>query len=652
MVGALRGAAADELDELDDADEVAPAPQEVIDRDELDQAPQRMADEVLRALPSVTTYRRDSSLVVDPASQGLGLRGLAPAPVARALVLRDGVPVLEPFAGRMYWRSVRLLALERIEVQPGGGSARHGSGALGGVVQLVSRPIEPRTGEVLLASGTEDTERAAGRISDRFGDVGLALDAEGLHSDGSKPHLFGGAIDGPAPSWHLAGGLRVEHRRGGSLVRVTADYLREHLDAGTQHETSDLRVYGYGAGWRLARGGAGTLTVELFGGHEDLRRTTGLHVPSRGSSMLASTERALVNHQGGALAWSSIAGRHAWTAGVDARRVGASSADQRTAYARGPDGAYRREVDGQQVIAGVFAEDVVRLGAVEVSLGLRLDAWRDLDGRLAIADPNPDATVAEYPARSDVELDPRVGARWRISDVLTVDVAAYRAFRAPTLDELYRPFQAGYTLTDANAALRPETLWGAEAGATIAARGVVGRATVFYQRLDDPITIVTLVEPTASNAWQQRQNLGANRAAGVELALDWRPHRDWRVGVGHTFVDAIVLAAPGFPERVGKRVPLDARDRTSVSVTFERPSLGTAVLQLHRRGRMFEDHLEQATLGPVTLVDAHVERRLGGGVSVFASGQNVLDVRYRTGRTEEGETYGAPRSLELGVVYR
>ena len=42
--------------------------------------------------------------------------------------------------------------------------------------------------------------------------------------------------------------------------------------------------------------------------------------------------------------------------------------------------------------------------------------------------------------------------------------AAYRAFRLPTLNEYYRPFRVGSTVTEANPALKLETLDGAEIG--------------------------------------------------------------------------------------------------------------------------------------------------------------------------------------------
>src|SRR5947209_3709213 len=103
-------------------------------------------DEALRAEPSFGLFRRSSSLVADPSSQGVNLRGVGPSGVSRALVLEDGVPLNDGFGGWVYWGAIPRLQIDRVEVAPGASSALYGSAALGGVIQLVSRPIGDRAG--------------------------------------------------------------------------------------------------------------------------------------------------------------------------------------------------------------------------------------------------------------------------------------------------------------------------------------------------------------------------------------------------------------------------------------------------------------------------------------------------------------------------
>ena len=75
---------------------------------------------------------------------------------------------------------------------------------------------------------------------------------------------------------------------------------------------------------------------------------------------------------------------------------------------------------------------------------------------------------------------------------MTVRGAVYHGFRAPTLNEFYRNFSAGSTLTRANEALGPERMTGGDAGVLVGNGRASARITGFWNRLDDAITAITL----------------------------------------------------------------------------------------------------------------------------------------------------------------
>ncbi len=152
-----------------------PAAVTVIDRAQVERSPHALTDDLIRETPSVGAFRRSSSLIADPSSQGLNLRGVGPSGVSRALVLRDGLPVNDPFGGWVYWRALPALGIDRIEIVPSGASALFGNFALGGVLHVISRPIEGRSADVLAAVGSLATRRTAARGAERFGELGLSL---------------------------------------------------------------------------------------------------------------------------------------------------------------------------------------------------------------------------------------------------------------------------------------------------------------------------------------------------------------------------------------------------------------------------------------------------------------------------------------------
>ena len=111
----------------------------VLTRDDIRQSASQTVDDLLRQVPGFSLFRRSSSLVTHPTTQGLSLRGIGPSGTSRALVLVDGVPANDPFGGWVYWSRIPMQGIEQIEVVRGGGSSAWGNYALGGVVHVLTR---------------------------------------------------------------------------------------------------------------------------------------------------------------------------------------------------------------------------------------------------------------------------------------------------------------------------------------------------------------------------------------------------------------------------------------------------------------------------------------------------------------------------------
>jgi outer membrane receptor protein involved in Fe transport len=315
-----------------------------------------------------------------------------------------------------------------------------------------------------------------------------------------------------------------------------------------------------------------------------------------------------------------------------------------------PDTLVRRSAGGEQRFAGVFAQDAMTVTPdLEVAAALRLDAWQNVHGSRTLTTGDGTMTTTPLADTSRVQIDPRIGAVFHVTHELAVRGSGYRAFRAPTLNELYRPFQVGTVLTAANEQLKPETLWGAELGTQLVLEGVTAQVTGFWNRMTDPITNVTLPQPV-DGAARQRQNLGRTRIFGVDLDASWRPSDAWTVRVGHMFSDGKVTEASTQPDLVGKRLAQAPRQRTTAAVTFDDDRIATVMAQVRYLGRQFEDDLNTLPIESVVLVDVRAERRVWGEFSAFASGQNLFDRRYLVGRAGI-DTEGAPRTFELGIAY-
>ena len=101
-----------------------------------------------------------------------------------------------------------------------------------------------------------------------------------------------------------------------------------------------------------------------------------------------------------------------------------------------------------------------------------------------------------------------------------MSASAYRAFRAPTLNELYRNFRVGNVVTNANAAIEGGETHGRRSWHRVCrsfGERLFVRGNIFWSEIDDSIANVTL-STTPALITRQRQNLGAIRARGIELA--------------------------------------------------------------------------------------------------------------------------------------
>ena len=100
-------------------------------------------DDLLRYTPGFSLFRRSSSRIANPTTQGVTLRGVSGSGASRTLVLADGVPLNDPFGSWVYWNRVPQAAIDRVEVLRGDAGDLYGAEALGGVVQLLTFQPDP-----------------------------------------------------------------------------------------------------------------------------------------------------------------------------------------------------------------------------------------------------------------------------------------------------------------------------------------------------------------------------------------------------------------------------------------------------------------------------------------------------------------------------
>jgi len=687
-----------------------PASVSVVTAEQIQSSPAVVADDVLRSVPSFSLFRRASSVVAQPTTQGVSLRGIGPSGQSRTLVLLDGVPFNDPFGGWVYWTRVPMVSVDRIEVTEDTASGLYGNYAMGGVINIVtSRPtrhtleLKPQYGSFSGANGGSDngsTPKFDMFASDIWKKVGFAVEGSVFNTDGFKTVTTGaGPIDNNANVDYRNITAKIEYL---PSERVTLSgrvgHFREERDNGKIGEENDTKWTSMSGGVRIKLRDHSDLQSRVFGdiqkAHYNFLAVTNA-ATLRNFVRLATDQRVPVNGFGGMAQWQKVIGtKQAFTAGADWRWVEGES--QEDAYVASVPAAFdgvtqratlsvQRRSGGAQQSQGAFIQDVITpVDKMVVTLNARVDHWRNYDGHnlentvsTGLPTANNKPSLAD---RTDTVVSPRVAALYHVTNRVTVWGAFNSGFRAPTLTELYRQFSVGAITTRPNNQLGPERLLGGEVGLNVApTRNLTARLTWFDNRVKDPVSNVTMTasQPNyavvcaglAAGNCVQKQNLGRTRIQGVQTDVEYLLGREWRISGGYIHNQAevtdggVVNAA-----LVGKALAQVPRNRGSLQVAYSNARVVNVTLAFQFVGLQYNDDqnlqfIPAATLAAAgydkvvtaglpgyTSVDLMLSRDLGERFQVFAGAQNLTNKVYFV--QTNPSTVGTPRMVNVGVRVR
>lgn len=156
----------------------------VVTRKDMEARNVRTVEQAVSATEGVSVFR---SRGVGDSFTGIGMRGFngRSSGQSRVLVLLDGQPINDAYLGGVDWNTLPVDEVDRVEVARGPFSALYGGNALGGVVNILTRPIDRRSFELFTQQGTNNTGSYSARYSDRIAKrIGISLSYAHLRTDG------------------------------------------------------------------------------------------------------------------------------------------------------------------------------------------------------------------------------------------------------------------------------------------------------------------------------------------------------------------------------------------------------------------------------------------------------------------------------------
>jgi outer membrane cobalamin receptor len=594
-------------------------------------------DDALRNTPGFSLFRRSSSRVSNPTTQGVTLRGVSGSGASRTLVLADGLPLNDAFGSWVYWNRIPQTAVDRVEVVRGATGDLYGADALGGVVQVLTFPPGRTRFRASGEAGSHDTARFSGFGGTQRGPWSLEAAGEWLRTDGVV--------------------IVGEESRGPVDVRADSDYASGFLGGGYNaerwHATARLSLYDEERGngtpvtvnttrWTQMSGeaggsvGEGAWQVRASGGTQDYYQTFSAVLAGRASERLTFEQTIPTSFTTASGQWTRGTAEQVWLLGAEFRQVDGNQKETRYSVTGVPSGPFPS--GGTETNGAMFARvSLTPRDPLTVVIGMRGDFWQSTPS---------DGTLATHSAQF---FSPRASAAWRFSPIVSAHGSVYRAHRTPTLNELHRRFAVGNTVTNANPELDPEHLTGADGGALFAWRQVSARVTGFWNELDGAVTNVTITpSPVPGQITRQRQNTDTVRARGLEVEADIRPHPQVTVSALAGVTRSTVAEAPKQPALVDKRVQQVPSHQFGATVTYIHPRGFTGSVQARRVGLQYDDDLNTFRLEPFGVVDLFLGQQLMRGLHLFTAIENLSDADYDVGRTPV-RTIGWPRTVRIGL---
>jgi len=613
----------------------SPVSTRVLTGQEIRQAAPVTLDGQLRLVPGVETFRRSSSLVANPSSQGLSLRGLGSTSASRTLVTEDDVPLNDAFGGWIHWEEVPELSIHSVELVRGGASDLYGSSAIGGVVNVL--PERPSTNLFELRSSyaslnTYDDSAlfeghrnrwgalATGGVLGTDGFIQLAPAARGLVDTKSNVHAQNGL-------------LLVDRQQGSLRLFARGSGMNEARSNGTPVQTNGTRLWRYATGsdWNTANGSS--LVFRAYGSTEHYRQTFSTIAADRNSEVLNRFALTPDNELGAVLHWSKpLTPGLLFVAGADTHDVRAL--DVETTIRAGVPGHIN--LSDRQRQTGLYAEMLYTRGGWTISGSGRYDWFNNFDGGRVQPTQNP------LPQRAELVFDPRLGISRKLGRHFAVSGTGFRAYRAPTPSELYRSTQVGSFLTLPNNDLRSERATGWETGIAMEQKWGTLRTSYFWTRVNRPITALTI----APNQLM-RENLGQIESRGISTDLELQPLRWMTVNAGYQYANATVTQNNQASNLVGNWIPQVAHNMGTMQLRGYTAKLGTLSLQGKISGKQYDDDANTYLLHSYFKLDAYASHDFGRRLELFTAGENLFDRQIEVGRTPT-LTLGTPRTVRGG----
>ena len=661
----------------------------VLTKEELELAPDQTIDQVLKNTPSV--FLNDQPYYAkDPTGQGINVRGLG---TARTLVLIDGVPANDAMYGTVQWNLVPMSSIQDVEFIRGGVSNLYGNMGLGGVINIITRPMKDDGNDASFSYGSYGTQNVAASKDIAINDVlKLRLSTDYFHTAGYVqaadiyPARNVGSIAASSVTTTATGATGLARNMGPAFANGSNYRLQGQLKFTPDtsgffnigyHEMQNLPTGGYVVTGPLGSNKATQETTLSGGTNTDMgdgaklatnlfyENTTLIQNNVYSTTAVPYVSRVDINpyYMAGGSAQYIKNVKDAiidqYTVGADIRTVEAinngmiiNSSKQATGA-----GFYAQ---GKQQFYGASGQIKSKMESIplQATLTARIDQWNS-KVPVNYAKSSGGVVANSYsPNQSVMKFSPNLGLLYQATKNLDFRAAAYQGFHAPGLNNMVRTYgTSAYTMANPN--LTPETMTGYEVGTDYRWNSGFIQVTAFNANVNNAISTVTAscgsfaAAGCTDSGTKQYSNSQALRSRGLELQSRYDLASQWSTEATFTLTQAILTqqaAANLATQPINMQLPATPSKMGSLGLTYYPTPKASITSTVRYVGLSWWDETHTIAIPSYSVVGLRANYEIQPGTTIFASAVNLFNRNYVTFGGSSGLLQrGQPQFITIGT---
>jgi len=286
---------------------------------------------------------------------------------------------------------------------------------------------------------------------------------------------------------------------------------------------------------------------------------------------------------------------------------------------------------GSTQTQAVYLQDAWQLAdRWRLTTGARYEQWRAFGGSRANA-----TAMIGYPERKETHTSPKASLAFEASENVTLRLSGARAYRFPTVSELFQGSFNGIALINNDPNLKPENDLSRELSAEWYRPNGVARFTIY--RSDTRNTLFSQTDTTVFPNVTSVQNVGLVRTRGAEASYDgtgvWWSTFDLSANAAYT--QATTVSNTRNPASEGKQFYRIPRWRANLIGTYHATERVAMTLAGRYSGRQYNtlDHsdIDPDTFGGASAFltfDAKLTWKVSDHVELGAGVDNITNRRY------------------------